>query len=56
MACRALERWQEKKTHSDAQFEEALAAHDAHLLKMSKRFAKQYAFNIFKLNACALRI
>jgi len=38
------------------QFEEALSAHDAHLLRMSKRYSKIYALNIFKLNSNALRI
>ena len=33
------------------QFEEAMNAHDAHLLKMSKRYSKTYALNIFKLNS-----
>ena len=35
---------------SSSQFEEAQASHDLHMLKMSKRFSKVFAFNVYKLN------
>lgn len=48
---KALARWLSYTTHSVRQFEESMAAHDAHLLKMSKGLSRAYAINIFQLNS-----
>ena len=55
IAAKALARWASMTTRSAMQFEEAMAAHDAHLLKMSKGFSRAYAINIFQLNSVSLK-
>ncbi len=47
---RALQRWASQKSHSTLQFEDSMASHDMHMLKMGKRFSKIFPFNIYKLN------
>mgnify|MGYP000893285060 CR=1 FL=1 len=50
LAEKTLDRWTTLKVRSSSQFEEAQANHDLHMLKMSKRFSKVFAFNVYKLN------
>ena len=65
MARKALTRWNQQSSHNyqssagsecSFQFEERQTAHDLQMLKLSKRYSKLYASNVYKLNSACLRI
>ena len=64
LARKALIRWSAEANNQaisndpdcSFQFEERQTAHDLHMLKLSKRYSKLYAPNVYKLNSATLVI
>ena len=48
----AIKRW--TANNSTLTFEESQDVYDLHLLKMGKKFSKQYTTNIYKLNKVSI--